>query len=137
MHKQPVKDRKAALGAGQFSACSKSAATPPMSLSGCAVHRYMDVQKWAEEAAEAGAVVFLAVHEQCVADGGLQEALTNLGVPHTGTSGQAALTVYDKVGPDLRLTSKARCRKACGFWGSIRPKVCVQRCHAVAIYCLV
>ena len=61
------------------------------------------MQKWAEEAAEAGAVVFLAVHEACVADGGLQEALTNLGVPHTGTSGQAALTVYDKVRPDCVL----------------------------------
>ena len=74
------------------------------------------MQKWAEEAAEAGAVVFLAVHEQCVADGGLQEALTNLGVPHTGTSGQAALTVYDKVWPGLRLAREARCRIACRIW---------------------
>ena len=59
----------------------------------------MDVQKWAEAAHEAGAVVFLAVHEAGVEDGGLQEALTNIGVPHTGTSGQAALTVHDKVRP--------------------------------------
>lgn len=91
----------------------------------------MDVQKWAEEAAEAGAVVFLAVHEQCVADGGLQEALTNLGVPHTGTSGQAALTVYDKVWPDLRSALQARRRRAYLFWGCFSPKVSEPRCRAV------
>lgn len=104
--------RQAALGAGQSAACCESAATLSTSMSGSAAHRYMDVQKWAEAAAEAGAVVFLAVHEQCVEDGGLQEALTNIGVPHTGTSGEAALAAYDKVWPACTCPAcKGCCRR--------------------------
>ncbi|KAK9846551.1 hypothetical protein WJX81_006432 [Elliptochloris bilobata] len=65
---------------------------------------YMDVEQWAEAACRAGAVVFLAVHGTGVEDGALQDALTAMGVPHTGSPGAAALLAYDKAATADALT---------------------------------
>ncbi len=97
----------------------------------------MDAVQWAEAARDAGAVVFLAVHGDRVEDGGLQAALAEVGVPHTGSPACAAKLAYDKA-RTARLGLLYRTRLSIGstaahYFANARRQAQLHKCAPVAM----